>query len=94
MKNLLLILALTGTFSLSVFGEDEIKNKEEKIKETQTTAVEVKKVKEERKDLSQTFISAFGMDENSENSLSSGMAGVSAASVNHVVTPFTPHMPK
>ena len=33
MKNLLLILALTGVFSLSVFGEEEIKNKEEKTKE-------------------------------------------------------------
>ncbi len=94
MKNLLLILALTGAFSLSVFGEEEIKNKEDKINETQTVTEEVKKEVEEGKDLSQTFISAFGMDENSENSLSSGMAGVSAASVNHVVTPFTPHMPK
>ncbi len=95
MKSLLLILILTGAFSLSVFGEEKIRDKENKIENTQATTEEVKKVEEEeKKDLSQTFTAAFGMDEDSENSLSSGMAGVSATSVNHVVTPFTPHMPK
>lgn len=94
MKKLLLILILTGAWSLSVFGEEEIKDKENNIEKTQATSEEVQKAEEEKKDLSQTFTAAFGMDEDSENSLSSGMAGVSASAVNHVVTPFTPHMPK
>ncbi|GLI56898.1 hypothetical protein PM10SUCC1_24120 [Propionigenium maris DSM 9537] len=94
MKKLLLILILTGAWSLSVFGDEEIRDRENKIEKTKATSEEVKKVEEERKDLSDTFIAAFGMDEDSENSLSTGMAGISATSVNHVVTPFTPHMPK
>ncbi len=93
MKKLLLILILTGVFSPTVFGKEEIKDRENNIEKTKVATVEIKKV-EEKKDLSQTFTAAFGMGEDSENSLSSGMAGVSAASVNHVVTPFTPHMPK
>ncbi len=94
MKKLLLILILTGVLSPTVFGDEEIRDRENNIKKTKATSEEVKKVEEERKDLSQTFTAAFGMDEESESSLSTGMAGVSAASVNHVVTPFTPHMPK
>lgn len=92
MKNLLLILILTGALSLSVFGEEEIRDREKKGEEVQTNTQEMEEV--EKKDLSQTFIAAFGMDESSNNNLSSGMAGVSASAVNHVVTPFTPHMPK
>lgn len=94
MKKLLLILALTGALSFSVFGEEEIEDRDSKIEKTQVTAEKVKKEEGEEKDLSQTFVDAFGMDEDSKSSLSSGMAGVSATSVNHVVTPFTPHMPK
>lgn len=93
MKKLLLILILTGAWSLSVFGEEEIKDRENNIEKTKVATEEIKKV-EEKKALSQTFTAAFGMDEDSESSLSSGMAGVSATSVNNVVTPFTPHMPK
>ena len=92
MKNLLLILTLTGALSLSVVGEEEIRDKENKIEEVQTNTQEVEKLKE--KDLSQTFVAAFGMSESENKEVSTGMAAVSATAVNHVTPPFTPHIPK